>query len=162
MHQKGMEHFTRAWALGDLSDDEAAKVESAYRTYIDTLDHGSAVRQFATTIGLNDALVDRAIIDSGNVRLRLLTGDQQRGYWHTEITYKNARIVFGQDALAQAVQNRPTEIWYDEFSGGEPEMVHRFLLVQPSGTEDRGEVRIEFTDLKFSETPAQDRHLPPL
>jgi len=157
-----MEHFTRAWALGDLSDDEAAKVESAYRAYIDTLDHRSAAWQFATTIGLNDAFVDRAITGSGNVRLRLLTGDQQRGYWHTEITYRNARVVIGQDALAKAVQNRPTEIWYDEFSGVEPEMVHRFLLVQPSGTEDRGEVHIEFTDLEFSETPAQGRQLPPL
>lgn len=157
-----MEHFTRAWALGDLSDVEAAKVESAYRAYIDALDQGSAVWRFATTIGLNDALVDRASTDSGDIRLRLLTGDQQRGYWHTEITYKNARVVVGHDALSQAVQNRPTEIWYDEFSGVEAEMVHRFLLVQPNGTEDRGEVHIQFTGLEFSETPAQGRELPPL
>ena len=157
-----MEHFTRAWALGDVSDDEAAKVESAYRAHIDALDQGSAVWRFATTIGLNDAFVDRAITDSGDIRLRLLTGDQQRGYWHTEITYKNARLVFGHDALSQAVQNRPTEIWYDEFSGVGAEMVHRFLLVQPSGTEDRGEVHIQFRDLEFSETPAQGRELPPL
>lgn len=157
-----MEHFTRAWALGDLSVEEAAKVESAYRAYIDALDQGSAVWRFATAIGLNDAFVDRAITDSGDIRLRLLTGDQQRGYWHTEITYKNARVVFGHDALAQAVQNRPTEIWYDEFSGVEAEMVHRFLLVQPNGTEDRGEVHIQFTGFEFSETLAQSRELPSL
>lgn len=157
-----MEHFTRAWALGDLSDDEADKVVDAYRAYIDTLDPGSAVCRFAKTIGLNDAYVDRAIAASRGIRLRLLTGDQQRGYWHTEITYKNASVVFGQDALAQAVQNRPTEIWYDEFAGVGAEMVHRFLLVQPSGTEDRGEVHIQFTGFEFSETPAQGRELPPL
>ncbi len=157
-----MEHFTRAWALGGVSDDEAAKVESAYQAYIDALDQGSAVWRFATTIGLNDAFVDQAIAVSDDIRLRLLTGNQQRGYWHTEIIYKNSRVVFGQDALAQAVQNRPTEIWYDEFSGVDAEMVHRFLLVQPNGTEDRGEVHIEFTSLEFAETPAQGRELPPL
>lgn len=157
-----MDYFTRAWALGDVPDDEADKVESAYRAYIDALDQGSAVWRFATTIGLNDAFVDRAIRNSGDIRLRLLTGNQQRGYWHTEITYKNARVAFGHDALAQAVQNRPTEIWYDEFSGVGAEMVHRFLLVQPNGTEDRGEVHIEFRDLEFTETPAQGRELPPL
>jgi hypothetical protein len=156
-----MDFFTRAWALGDLSDGEAAEVESAYQAYIDALDQGSAVWRFATTIGLNDAFVDRAITASRDVRLRLLTGDQQRGYWHTEITYKSASVVFGQDALAQAVQNRPTEIWYDEFAGVGAEMVHRFLLVQPSGTDDRGEVHIQFTGFEYSETLAQSRALPP-
>ena len=157
-----MEYFTRAWALGDLSDDEADRVESAYRAYVDGLDRGSAVWRFATTVGLHDAFVDRTVMASGDLRLRLLTGDEQRGYRHTEITYKNARVVLGHDALAQAVQTRPTEIWYDEFSGAEPQMVHRFLLVQPNGDEDRGEVHIEFTGLDFSETPAPRRELPPL
>ncbi|HRO32392.1 MAG TPA: hypothetical protein PLQ03_03180 [Brevundimonas sp.] len=157
-----MEYFTRAWALGDVSDEEWDKVESAYRAYIDTLDQGSAVWRFATTIGLNDAFVDRVIEDVGDIRLMLLTGDLQRGYWHTKITYKNARLILGRGALAQAVQNRPTEIWHDEFSGLGSEMVHRFLLVQPNGTEDRGEVHILFTDLEFSEVPARGRELPPL
>lgn len=157
-----MEHFTRAWALGDLSDDEADNVADAYRAYIDTLDPDSAVWRFATTIGLNDAFVDRANTASGDIRLRLLTGDQQRGYRHTEITYKNAAVVFGQEALALAVQNRPTEIWYDEFAGVGTDMVHRFLLVQPGGTEDRGEVHIQFAGFEFSEIPALSRELPPL
>ena len=157
-----MEHFTRAWAIGELSDEEYDKVLPAYKAYIDALDHDTAVWRFATTVGLNDAFVDRVEIGSGDVRLQLLTGDGQRGYWHTEITYRNARVAFGQDALAQATENRTTEIWYDEFSGFTSEMVHRFLLVETDGTADRGAVHIEFTAFDYSETPAQGRELPPL
>lgn len=157
-----MEYFTRAWALGDLSEEQEAKIERSYRAYIDALDHGSAVWRLATTVGLHDAFVDRVITDSGDIRLRLLTGDLQRGYWHTEITYKNAHVVFGHDALSQAVLNRPTEIWYDEFATLETAMVHRLLLVQANEIEDRGEVHIQFASLEFSETPADGRELPPL
>lgn len=156
-----MEHFTRAWADGEFSDEEDDKVLPAYQAYVDALDHDTAVWRFATTVGLHDAFVDRVSIESGDVRLRLLTGDQQRGYWHTEITYRNARVVFGQDALAEAVLNRPTAIFYDEFAGSMPEMVHRFLLVRANGTEDRGEVHIEFAAFNFSQSPAQGRELPP-
>lgn len=157
-----MEYFTRAWAIGELSDEEYDRVLPAYNAYIDALDHNTAVWRFATTVGLNDAFVDRADIESGDVRLRLLTGDLQRGYWHTEITYRNARVTFGQDALTQAMANPTTEIWYDEFSGFASEMAHRFLFVKTGGTEDRGEVHIEFTGFEYSETPAQDREFPPL
>ena len=157
-----MDYFTRAWAIGELPEEEYDKVLPAYNAYIDALDHCTAVWRFATTIGLNDAWVDRAIIDSGDMRLQLLTGDRQRGYWHTQISYRNARVVYGQDALVRAVENRPTEIWYDEFSGLTPNMVHRFLLVAPSETDDRGEFHIAFTDFDFSEYPAQERALPPL
>lgn len=157
-----MEYFTRAWAIGELSDEEYDKVIPAYQANIAALDHDTAVWRFATTIGLNDAFIDRVSIESGDVRLRLLTGDRQRGYWHTDITYRNARVILGHDALVKAVQDRPTEIWYDEFTGMAGAMFHRFLLVQPGGIEDRGEVHIEFTDFDFSETPAQGRELPPL
>lgn len=157
-----MEYFTRAWAVGELSDEEFETVLPAYQAYIDALDHDSTVWRFATTIGLNDAFVDRMDAEAGDVRLRLLTGDLQRGYWHTELTYRNARVVHGQDALLRAVESRPTEIWYDEFSGTMPNMVHRFLLVQANGVEDRGEVHIEFTDFDFSESPAPNRELPPM
>lgn len=155
-----MEYFTRAWAIGELSDDEWDKVLPAYQAYIDTLDHNSAVWRFATTVGLNDAIFDRMDIGSGDVRLQLLTGNLQRGYFHTAITYRNANVTIGQDALAQAVENPTTEIWYDEFSGCTSGMVHRFLLVETGGTEDRGEVHITFTSFEFCETPAPGRELP--
>jgi hypothetical protein len=38
-------------------------------------------------------------------------------------------------------------------------MVHRFLLVKPGTTEDRGEVHIAFDEFAFSEAPAAGRML---
>jgi hypothetical protein len=155
-----MEYFTRAWALGDLSDEASDRIVDDYNSYIATLDKTAAVWRFGTTVGLNDAWIDRFAAVDGNVSLKLLTGDNQRGYWHTDLTYERARVLVGLDVLEQAVQQRPTEIWYDEFSGHSPEMVHRFLLVRPGGTESRGEVHIGFSGFRFSEVKAAGRALP--
>lgn len=154
-----MEYFSRAWALGDLSDEEFERIEERYGEYIESLDPDGPVRRFATTISLNDAYVDRLNYSDGILSLRLLTGDMQRGYWHTLIRYSGGSIVHGRDALEQAVAVRPTEIWYDEFSSAPPRMVHRFLLVKPNTSEDRGEVHVEFEGFSFSETRAAERIL---
>ncbi len=156
-----MKYFTRAWAAGDLSDEASDQVLKDYNSYIETLDKGSAVWRFATTIGLNDAWIDRFALMDGSLSLKLLTGDNQRGYWHTDLTYAGARFLVGLDVLEQAVRHRPTEIWYDEFSGHLPEMVHRFLLVEPGGFESRGEFHIGFSAFRFSEVKAAERALPP-
>ncbi len=157
-----MEYFTRAWALGELTDGEFDRALANYQDYIGSLDPSGSVRRFATTISLNDAWVDRVMLRPDKILISLLTGDIQRGYQLTELSYVGARIVLGEDVLEQAAQDRPTEIWYDEFSGRPPYMVHRFLLVEPHGTKDRGEVHIEFSELTFSERPTEGRVLPPL
>ncbi|MDO8378632.1 hypothetical protein [Phenylobacterium sp.] len=154
-----MEYFTRGWASGDLSDEECGEIEARYRTYVASLDQGGQVWRFATSISLNDAYVDRLDHSEGVLSLRLLTGDLQRGYWHTLIRYGGGRIVLGQKALEGALEMRPTEIWCDEFSGAPPRMAHRFLLVKPGTTEDRGEVHIEFDEFAFTESPAGRRLL---
>ena len=154
-----MQYFTRAWALGDLSDAEFDEIDERYREYIEALDPEEPVRRFATTISLNDAYVDCLDYSDDGLSLRLLTGDLQRGYWHTLIRYSGGSIVGGREALERAVAVRPTEIWYDEFSAAPPRMVHRFLLVKPATTEDRGEVSIEFDGFSFSEIPAAGRVL---
>ena len=154
-----MEYFTRSWALGELTDAEFDKSLADYRGYLASLDPKGSVRHLADNISLNDAWIDRLTVESGGVSLLLLTGDLRRGYWRTTINYVGARIIFGQDALERAVQYRPTEIWYDEFSGRSRNMVHRFMLVEPHSTVDRGEVHIAFADLDFSESPADARTL---
>lgn len=155
-----MEYFTRAWALGDLSDEEFEEVEERYRDHMGSLDEDGPVRQFASTISLNDAYLDRLDYSDGALSLRLLTGDLQRGYWQTVIHYAGGSIVHGQEALERGMAVRPTEIWYDEFSARSPRMAHRFLLVKPGTTEDRGEVHIEFDEFSFTETRASRRSLP--
>lgn len=154
-----MDYFTRAWALGDLPDEEFDKIDERYRNYLRSLDQDGSVFRFATSISLNDAYVDRLNYSEGALSLRLLTGDLQRGYWRTLLRYGGGRIVLGRDAIEQALTVRPTEIWYDEFSPATPRMVHRFLLVKPDTTEDRGEVHIEFDEFAFSEIRAVGRSL---
>ncbi len=154
-----MEYFTRAWALGDLSDEEFERVETRYNDLLGSLDESGPVRQFANTISLNDAYLDSLEYSDGEISLRLLTGDLQRGYWHTVIHYGGGSVVHGLEALERGIVVRPTEIWYDEFSTGSPRMAHRFLLVKPGTTEDRGEVHIEFDAFSFAETRAAGRVL---
>lgn len=154
-----MEYFTRAWALGDLSDEEFENVGERYRNFIGSLDENEPIWKFATTVSLNDAYVDRLDVSDGAFSLRLLTGDLQRGYWHTLIRYDGGSIVEGLGAIERALAVRPTEIWYDEFSDCSSRMAHRFLLVKPGTTDDRGEVHIEFDRFSFSETRATGRFL---
>lgn len=154
-----MEYFTRAWALGDLPDEECEKIEERYRSYVASLDPEGPVRRFVTSISLHDAYVDRLEYSEGALSLCLLTGDGQRGYWHTLIRYGGGQITFGQKDLERALQVRPTEIWYDEFSGSPPTMVHRFLLLKPGTSKDGGEVHIAFDEFAFIETPAAGRML---
>lgn len=156
-----MDYFTRAWALGDLSDDEADKVVRAYRDYLSALDRQSTVWRFASSVSLNDAWIENVEFEDGAISLRLLTGDLQRGYRHTALRYFGGRVTAGLDALKQAVTDRPTEIWYDEFAGAPPHIAHRFLLVNADGVHDRGEVHIAFDDFSFTETAAAGRVLGP-
>lgn len=88
-----MDYFKRAWALGDLSDEEFERVEERYRDHIGSLDENGPARQFASTISLNDAYLDGLDHRDGTVSLRLLTGDLRRGYWHTVIHYGGGGIV---------------------------------------------------------------------
>ncbi|MDB5437841.1 MAG: hypothetical protein JWM33_268 [Caulobacteraceae bacterium] len=152
-----MQFFTRAWVQGDVSDEESDKVVERYQAYIDSLDHQGPVWRFATSLSLHDAYIDHFEVSDDALSLRLLTGDNQRGYWRTLIRYGGGRVVRGQAALDRALADRPTEILYDEFSAAPPGMVHRFLLMKARMR--RGEVHIEFDDFAFSETPAAGRVL---
>jgi hypothetical protein len=154
-----MEYFTRTWATGNCSDEEFDGTTERYQSYVDSLDHEGPVWRFATSISLNDAYVDWLDCSEGVLSLRLLTGDLQRGYWHTLICYGEGRIILGQKALERALKARPTEIWYDEFAATSAGMVHRFLLVEEGTLKDRGEFHIGFCDFSFSQTRAVQRIL---
>lgn len=156
-----MEHFTREWASGDLSDQDFDAIAANYSAYLGALEPESAVAKFATSISLHDAWIDRVEQNCDALALTLLTGDLQRGYWFTTLRYQGPKVLAGLAALQEAARRRPTEIWYDEF-GGSPPSVHRFLLVEPGGTADRGEVHIEFAGFEVSQRSAGDRALEPI
>ena len=90
-----MDFFTRAWASGELSDNEFDRVLADYQTYLGSLDSNSSAYRFATSIGLNTAWVDRFSVNSDQLSIRLLTGDLQRGYWLTSISYEGASGLIG-------------------------------------------------------------------
>ncbi len=157
-----MQFFTRAWAMGEFSDEAYESVIENYQASIAALDEGDAVRRFATSVSLNDAWIDRVEFAANDIILMLLTGDLQRGYWHTKLIYQNARVTTGAEALELATKDRPTEIWQDEFVRIDAHMEHRFLLVAPGHSDDRGEVHVAFSGFAFSETAAAGRYLPPV
>ncbi|WKL57536.1 hypothetical protein Q1W73_00685 [Asticcacaulis sp. ZE23SCel15] len=93
------------------------------------------------------------------MKLLLLTGDLQVGYWRTEFVYSGARIL-NLPVLQLALTQRPTEIWYDEFTQENDRSSHSFLLAPK---EMRGavaqEFRIEFDQFDYSQKPQKLRRL---
>lgn len=158
-----MKYFSAAWASGDVTDAESSQIVADYARDLDAAFHAdSSIRRFAGQVGLNDAYVDRVSFDSGAGRLNLLllTGDLSVGYWHTELAYMGVSQITGEQVLKAALANRPTEIWYDEFSREGGDICHAFLLA-PRGAslESAGEFGIVFKDFDYSQMLASDRLL---
>lgn len=145
-----MRFFTVEWAEGALDDHAFDAVIADYDAHISGFDRTSSVWQFATTVSLNDAWLDKVVVAGREIRLTLLTGDMQVGYWRTEITYTGASII-GEDTLRCALRTRPSEVWYDEFS---TQFTHGFLLAHPSGRAKAvGEFAIMFDGFGYTQTP---------
>lgn len=158
-----MDFFTPEWAAGDLDDGEFDRVIQRYQNYLEGMPASAIARRFAGTVSLNDAYLDRVTFDrsAGRLKLLLVTGDNQIGYWRTEIAYSGAHIVVGEDVLRFALSTRPSEVWYDEFSGAPFDLTHGFLLApqQPMSLASPGEFRIKFRGLSFAQTRAEGRSL---
>jgi hypothetical protein len=152
-----MKYFTFDWAMGKVEDDQLI---DRYNRFLTTLPSQSVVR-FATTIGLNDAYVDRVIYDSRSreLKLLLLTGDLQVGYWRTELSYAGA-LIGNESILRHALAQRPTEIWYDEFTQDAGRLTHGFLLAPRDlrGAKAQ-EFQIEFDAFDYSQILAEEREL---
>lgn len=156
-----MKYFTYEWAMGGGDDDQ---VVERYREFIGSLDSSNSLQEFALSVSLNDAYVDRFTYDRAGkeLTLRLLTGDLQSGYFWTEIYYAGATID-GEDVLTKAITNRPAEIWYDEFDLSDGCLSHGYLLVPDSYEQSRSrEFRISFAGFHFEQSPAPGRILPTL
>ena len=158
-----MKYFSNAWASGDLSEAENARVLADYsRDLAATFDENSSVRRFVSAVGLNDAYVDKVSFDpgAGKLDLLLLTGSLQVGYWHTQLSYSGVIELIGEPVLKAALATRPTEIWYDEFYREGDDICHAFLLT-PRGQaiESFGEYAVRFKRFDYSQMPAKDREL---
>ncbi len=152
-----MQFFTYDWAMGRDDSDAVG----AYQSFLATLDPDSAPRRFAETVSLNDAWLDRVMYDAAarTLSVLLLTGDNQSDYWHTELTYDGA-ILVGLPVLRDALQNRPTEIWYDEFAFRDAGLSHSFLMAPTDMRKARDrQFHIGFSSYAFSRRPAAGRIL---
>lgn len=145
-----------------MSDSQRETVERNYWTYIDGLDQSSTIQRFARFVNVHDAFVGPVTREDNILRLRLLTGDLQVGYWQTDLTYRNATISYGEAALFQAARRPRTEVWYDEFSSNGSQWIHRFLLwprflTAKKGKKVRGEFHIKFDEMNFNQVPLNGR-----
>jgi hypothetical protein len=99
-------------------------------------------------------------IATGSLRLLLLTGSLQAGYWRTELNYGGVVSLEGEAPLKSALSLRPSEVWYDEFVRGADATEHGFLLAPRGGAESSpGEFRIRFSTFDFTQAPASSRSL---
>ncbi|WAX94999.1 hypothetical protein N7E70_025675 [Aminobacter sp. NyZ550] len=156
---KQMRFFTFEWATGEDSERDPV---TDYAQFLSAADLAEPVRQLATSISLNEALLDCVVFNSAarELRLSLITGDLQVGYWRTEITYLGA-VVKNQEVLSQAVANRSSEVWYDEFGVLAKQPSHSFLLVPENfrrATKGQ-EFNIEFTSFGFVQHAVSKRSL---
>lgn len=151
-----MRFFTSEWARGEDHDHDPV---SQYQRFLDTLDPASPVHQFVMSVNLNDAILDRAVYDSmqKSLQLFLITGDLQVGYWSTEINYVDAEIN-GRIVLSDALDDRRSEILYDEFSLEGNGFLHQFLLVPKTRrkTEDQ-EFGIRFSSFSYRQRSINER-----
>jgi hypothetical protein len=155
-----MQYFTFGWAMGEIEDE---LVIERYNASLDALDLESQLKIFATTNSLNDAYIDRVHYErsSGELKLLLLTGDLQVGYWHTELSYTHAQIE-NDGVLRHALMRReePCEIWYDEFVPSSDRWAHNFLLAPDDLRNAKVmEFRIVFEQFSYTQIAAERRKL---
>jgi hypothetical protein len=155
-----MKFFTRAWAVGELSDAAFNETIAEYERHLDGLAPRlpATIRCLARELNLHDGLIRRAVYDrSGReLRLELRCGDNQMGYFDLDLMYFGA-ILDQADitALQGAARDSETEVWYDEVDlAGDGAFLHR-VLFHPSR-----ECEIMFRALGLRLLPRADRSLP--
>ncbi|MUZ71220.1 hypothetical protein GOZ90_00895 [Agrobacterium vitis] len=155
-----MQFFTSEWATGDQDDGDPV---AEYTRFLSTLDKDSAVYAFATSVSLNDAIIEHAVFEqaSKSFKLVLLTGDLQIGYWRTEIQYTDATLI-EREILARGLHEHPSEIWYDEFFSNSNRLSHSFLLV-PRRLSDglSQEFSVQFTSFSYTQHAVANRAITP-
>jgi hypothetical protein len=149
-----MRFFTPEWFRGDLTDAEYERTIQQYG------DHLAAVRnrlpsrlvQLIDNVSLHDALVRRAILRDGALRLELRAGDLQKGYSNLTLLYGDVVALRGRPSVNDIIDDELPEIVEDEVDVAVLRVFeHRLLFAS------EGELVIQFRDFDFSSVPAADR-----
>ncbi|WP_435009552.1 hypothetical protein P12x_000808 [Tundrisphaera lichenicola] len=129
-----MRYFTRSWARGELTPEEAEDVRHAYSSHIEGLAGRlpGAVDELATSVDLHDAIIRRVRVDrrAAGLRIELRCGDQQAGYFDAVLQYSGVPLeTTDLVCLEDRARDPRTEVLYDEVDiDGDGQLCHRFLF----------------------------------
>ena len=155
-----MRYFTRSWAGGELTPEEAEETRRAYRSHVESLGERlpGAFSELATSVDLHDAIIRRVSVDRRAARLRieLRSGDQQAGYFDVVLGYSGVPLeTTNLVCLEDRARDPRTEVLYDEVDiDGDGHLCHRFLFWPD------GELEIRFASFALSRMK-KDRRVEP-
>ncbi len=153
-----MKFFTRAWANGELSDEDAEAIRGSYQMYLDNLVPKLPETLKSLAIGdpsLHDGLIHKVIIDTGanSLEFILCCGDLQTGYFDVDLVYSGVDwSVLDIQALKRRARDPETEILYDEVGQVAEGVYEHRILFWP---ED--EISIRFSRLERTTKPRSDQ-----
>ena len=158
-----MRFLTPDWHRGNLTDEEAERVEAQYAAHRAALAQSASgpLREIASGPSLHDALVVSVEVNRSTrtVVLQLIAGDRQRGYFERKITYEGVDPDhLDTQTLAIIARDPATELLYDEVDRLESGSYSHDLLFWPHYRE----VLFRFDRIQVSDAPRTDRKRPPL
>jgi len=152
-----MHFFDRAWHAGDMSDDRADEVRSAYEVHVTAIlpRLPTRLRAFVQTVNIHDAQVRAVRLNRAlhALELHLRAGDRQVGYFDLDIVYRDVRLDrLDSNTRKQIASDGESEALYDEVDlAGRAEYEHRWLWWPYR------ELDVQFSEFDYSVTPRADR-----
>jgi hypothetical protein len=148
-----MKFFTRAWANGEMTDDQFEAVREAYWQYVATLQLPPMIAALSK-LNTHDAYVLGVDYqpERSHLTLRLRCGDRQRGYSDVILTFSQVTVdPAALDTLRRSLRPAAVEVLYDEVDRSRKSFDYR-LLLHPDG-----EVNIQFEQVDITERRVADR-----
>lgn len=152
-----MKYYTRAWATGGLPEQEFEEAHNAYQRRLDQIGGllPDPLATIARDVSLHDALIRRVVADlsKNRLRLELLCGDLQIGYFDLDLEYRNVDWdCLDRKILARRARDNETEILCEEVDClAERRFEHR-LLFWP-----KDEISIRFNEFDLLRSARADR-----
>jgi len=151
-----MRFFSHEWAV--LDDIEADQISTSYWSQLDRIDekHGVNLGDFAARINLGDAILDSARFESKDqsILIRYVHGDNQSGYFITEVRYHGAKLCDDLNHFRSIIESRIPRIRFDEFDEQDTGLLCHRLLFWPR---EFGELTINFANISETSISVERR-----
>lgn len=158
-----MRFLTPDWHRGNLTDEETDHVEAQYAAHRAAFARSVSgpLREIASGPSLHDALIVYVEVNRTTraVVLRLLAGDQQRGYFERTIKYEGVDLDnLDTRSLAVIARDPASQLLYDEVDALGSGLYSHDLLFWPQYRE----ILLRFARIEVSDAPRLDRTRLPL